>query len=118
MTAGTDQQTARVNVDAMTWRAFRILAIDADRSIADYLGRLVRDELRRARRRSREEQPARTPDSSDGVGAAPIERKPVRLADAEVLTVLPHPAGSSRIGIDPRGMMDPDRGRIEGRDDA
>ena len=65
MTSRTDQQTARVNVDDATWRDFRILALDLDRSIADYLGQLVRDELRRARRRNREES-ARTPERSDG----------------------------------------------------
>lgn len=42
MTAPTEQQTARTNVDDPTWRDFRILALDADRSVADYLGQLVR----------------------------------------------------------------------------
>jgi hypothetical protein len=93
-----EQQTARINVDDPTWRDFRILAIDADRSIADNLGQLVRDELRRARRRSREES-ARTPDRSDGdASVAPVSREkaPVRLADAQLLTALPPPGPPPR----------------------
>lgn len=43
-----EQQTARVNVDDATWQAFRIRAIQANRSVADELARLVRNELRRA----------------------------------------------------------------------
>jgi uncharacterized protein (DUF433 family) len=44
-----EQQTARVNVDDATWQAFRIRAIRANRSVADELARLVRNDLRRAR---------------------------------------------------------------------
>lgn len=98
MTSRTEQQTARVNVDDATWRDFRILALDLDRSIADYLGQLVRDELRRARRRNREES-ARTPERSDGdARVAPARRKkaPVRLAEAQLLTGLPHPDRTPR----------------------
>ena len=116
MTAGADQQTARVNVDATTWRAFRILAIDADRSIADYLGQLVRDELRRARRRRRE-QPAGRPDGSDVASPAAVERQrgSVRLADAQLLTGLPHPRRrSSPTETDPHGMMQPDHEGCDG----
>jgi hypothetical protein len=110
-----EQQTARVNVDDPTWRDFRILAVEADRSIADYLGQLVRDELRRARRRNREGA-ARAPARPDGdARVGPVERKkaPVRLADAQLLTALPHPGRhlERRGRVD--GMMEPER---EGRD--
>jgi hypothetical protein len=110
-----EQQTARVNVDDPTWRDFRILALDADRSIADYLGQLVRDELRRARRRNREGA-ARAPDRPDGdARVAPVERTkaPVRLAEAELLTALPHAGTPPRTQRSGRGMMEPER---EGRD--
>lgn len=115
MTAGTDQQTARVNVDDRTWRAFRILAIDADRSIADYLGQLIRDELRRARRRSRDGS-GRKHDTPDAARAEPVERKraPVRLADAQLLTGLPHPGRRSRPVTGPPGMMEPDHEGYDG----
>jgi hypothetical protein len=53
MTPGPEQQTARVNIGDEHWRQFRILAIESDRSVAAYLGQLVRDELRRSRRRQR-----------------------------------------------------------------
>jgi len=42
---------ARVAVDDATWRQFRQIALIRDRSIAAYLGALVRDELRRRRQR-------------------------------------------------------------------
>lgn len=41
-----EQQTARVNVDDATWQTFRIRAIQSGRSVADELGRLVRNDLR------------------------------------------------------------------------
>jgi hypothetical protein len=44
-----EQQTARINVDDATWQAFRTRAIQANRSVADELARLVRNDLRRAR---------------------------------------------------------------------
>jgi hypothetical protein len=43
-----EHQTARVNVDDATWQAFRIRAIQANRSVADELARLVRNDLCRA----------------------------------------------------------------------
>jgi plasmid stability protein len=43
-----EQQIARVNVDDATWQAFRIRAIQANRSVADELARLVRNDLRHA----------------------------------------------------------------------
>lgn len=39
------QQSARVNIDDRDWIRFRIRALEEDRSIADYLGDLVRAEL-------------------------------------------------------------------------
>lgn len=44
------QQMARVNLSGEEWRAFRSEAVVRERSVADYLGRLVRKELRRVRR--------------------------------------------------------------------
>ncbi len=78
-----DQQAARVNVSDDDWIAFRTVAMRQRRSIADYLGELVRRELAGA---------AGTPDEP-----APEERKPacskssapVLLADQELLTSLP-----------------------------
>lgn len=94
MTSGSDQQTARVNVDDERWREFRILAIEADRSIADYLGQLVRDELARSRKRKRraaETAPPDPEDTSQAPTAGERPTRPVRLADAELLTELPRP---------------------------
>ena len=42
---------ARVNVDLETWTAFRIEALRAHTSVAAYLGKLVRHEVARTRRR-------------------------------------------------------------------
>ncbi len=78
-----DQQAARVNVSDDDWIAFRTVAMRERRSIADYLGDLVRRELA---------SPAGTPGDP-----APKERKPARressarvlLADQELLTSLP-----------------------------
>jgi hypothetical protein len=41
------QQMARVNVDPATWAEFRVAALRSGRSVADYLGELVRRELGR-----------------------------------------------------------------------
>lgn len=99
MTSGSDQQTARVNVAGEMWREFRILAIEADRSIADYLGQLVRDELRRSRKRKRRAQETAPPDPEDirqdaSTGEGPT--RSLRLVDAKLLTALPRVAQSSR----------------------
>jgi hypothetical protein len=98
MTSGPGQQTARVNVDDERWREFRILAIEADRSIADYLGQLVVDELRRSRKRKRRTEEKAPPVLDDTNHAA--TRKPptrsMRLADAQLLTELPRPVAPSR----------------------
>jgi len=40
-TRGASQHMARVNVDAATWRAFRMEAVRTGTSIAGYLGALV-----------------------------------------------------------------------------
>ena len=51
------QQMARVNVSEEHWGEFRSEAVARNRSVAAYLGRLVRKELRRvARARALEEQ--------------------------------------------------------------
>ena len=51
------QQMARVNISEEHWREFRSEAVTRNRSVAAYLGRLVRKELRRvARARALEEQ--------------------------------------------------------------
>jgi len=99
MTSGPDQQTARVNVDDERWREFRIMAIEADRSIADYLGQLVVDELRRSRKRKLRTGEVAPPIAEDTHQAAPAGEGParsMRLADAQLLTELPRPAEPSR----------------------
>ena len=45
-----DQQMARVNLSSEEWRAFRSTAVLKQRSVAEYLGHLVRKELRRVER--------------------------------------------------------------------
>lgn len=45
------QHMARVNVDLETWTAFRVEALRAQMSVASYLGKLVRQEVARVRRR-------------------------------------------------------------------
>ena len=99
MTAGSQQQTARVNLDDERWREFRILAIESDRSIAEYLGQLVPDELRRCRKRKRRAHE----DASQTARDAPPPARPaneaaprIRLADAQLLTELPRPDESLR----------------------
>lgn len=104
MTSVADQQTARVNVDDEHWREFRILAIEADRSIADYLGQLVGDELRRSRKRKRRAEETAPPDREDVRQGPPTGEEParsIRLADAELLTALPRVAESSRCSRQP-----------------
>lgn len=99
MTTGPEQQTARVNIGDEHWRQFRILAIESDRSIAEYLGNLVRDELRRSRRRKRRwEEDAERASEDTHQGATTREEPPasIRLADAQLLTELPRPGESSK----------------------
>lgn len=104
MTAGTEQQTARVNIGDERWLEFRILAIESNRSIAEYLGQLVGDELRRSRKRKRRAEEDADP-TSDAThqGAATREepKKPIRLADANLLTELPRPNESPRRSFQP-----------------
>lgn len=57
------QRMARVNIDPTGWREFLRTAAAADRSVADYLGHLVRKELRRVTRREGR-GPAPPPDRS------------------------------------------------------
>lgn len=45
-----DQHMARVRLGEERWREFRALAVMKQRSVADYLGRLVQKELNRAQR--------------------------------------------------------------------
>ena len=45
------QRMARVNVEQDLWAEFRLASIASDRSVADYLGHLVKKELRSVRRR-------------------------------------------------------------------
>lgn len=81
-----DQQAARVNVSDDDWIEFRTLAMRKRRSIADYLGELVRRELDSSKKSAKEsffeksERPRRRP--------APR----VRIADQELLTQLPRRA--------------------------
>lgn len=88
MNRGANQQTARVNVDDEQWLRFRVLALEADRSIADYLGQLVRAELRRSKRRERRQT------TVEDTKPAPAktrtrESRSMRLADAQLLTDWP-----------------------------
>jgi hypothetical protein len=99
MTSGPEQQTARVNIGDEHWRQFRILAIESDRSVAEYLGQLVRDELRRSRRRKRRAEEEAEPGLGNRLAGATRGDEPkgsVRLADAQLLTELPSHDGSSR----------------------
>jgi hypothetical protein len=50
-TRGASQHMARVNVDAATWRAFRMEAVRTGTSAAGYLGALVIAEVDRLDRR-------------------------------------------------------------------
>jgi hypothetical protein len=45
-----DQQMARLDISSEEWHAFRSAAVLKERSVADYVGHLVRKELRRLRR--------------------------------------------------------------------
>lgn len=99
MTSVSEQQTARVNVDDDAWRRFRILAIESNRSIADYLGQLVGDELRRSRKRKRrrEEGAGATSEvAHQEAEARGGSKDSIRLADAKLLTALPRPSEPSR----------------------
>lgn len=75
---GNEQQSARVNVTDDDWVAFRTLAMQQHRSVADYLGQLVRSELG---------QPVGNPRRSPPT--PPRRSDPVRLADQQLLTQLP-----------------------------
>lgn len=104
MTAGSEQQTARVNIGDERWLEFRILAIESDRSIAEYLGQLVADELRRSRKRNRRGEEDADPASDDthqGATTREGPKKPIRLADAKLLTELPRPDESSQRSFQP-----------------
>jgi hypothetical protein len=97
-----EQQTARVNVDDATWQTFRIRAIQANRSVADELGRLVRNELCHS---PPIEPPTPSTDEPSGTGPCePLDSEPTRrptptvrrgrakqrLADLDLLTELPY----------------------------
>lgn len=79
-----DQQAARVNVRDDEWIEFRTFVMRKRRSIADYLGELVRRELGESKKPAKE---ARTdkPEPSRPRPSAPR----VRLAEQELLTGLP-----------------------------
>lgn len=79
-----DQQAARVNVSDNEWIDFRTLAMRRRRSIADYLGELVRRELN---------DPPRQPAVEEPRPARRRSSAPVRLSEQKLLTRLP---GSER----------------------
>jgi plasmid stability protein len=97
-----EQQTARVNVDDATWQAFRIRAIQAERSVADELGRLVRNDLRRSTPREGTAAARTKPPAAEAPARAkpspprkvtprgPRGRPKQRLADLDLLTGLPY----------------------------
>lgn len=79
-----DQPAARVTVSDDEWIEFRVLAMRKCRSIADYLGELVRRELggsKKAPKESRTKKQKRSRRQS---------ATRVRLVDQELLTGLPH----------------------------
>ena len=78
------QQNARINVTDSEWLAFRTRAMYEGRSVADYLGLLVRAELG-------EERTTRSPRSEPLPSGGPSSpRRRTRLADREVLAGLPY----------------------------
>ena len=79
-----DQQTARINVTDDEWLEFRTLAMRRRRSLADYLGALVRAEVSGADEPgdSKPVRPGRASHRAGGAGR-------VRLADQQLLTQLP-----------------------------
>ena len=67
-----DQHMARVRTGEETWVEFRVLAKSKQRTVADYLGRLVQKELNRAerteiRRAARVGRPDEEPAAEDWV---------------------------------------------------
>ncbi|MBW3579264.1 MAG: hypothetical protein KY462_16325 [Actinobacteria bacterium] len=84
-----DQQTARVNVSDDEWIEFRTLAMRKRRSIADYLGDLVRREL------DGSTEPTDEPCDEKSESARRHSPPRVRLADQELLTGLPRPRPES-----------------------
>jgi plasmid stability protein len=97
-----EQQTARVNVDDATWQAFRIRAIHSNRSVADELARLVRNDLLRARPvhpagsstsgppATEAQEPRRRAPTEVATKRVPRGRPRQRLADLDLLTELPY----------------------------
>lgn len=97
-----EQQTARVNVDDATWQTFRIRAIQADRSVADELGRLVRNDLRPSAPTEASALPGTKAPAVEAAARAkptpvkratprePGGRPKQRLADLDLLTGLPY----------------------------
>lgn len=76
-----DQQVARVNVGDDDWIEFRAFAMQKRRSVADYLGELVRRELSRAGKPSVEPEPVKRDRRRRST--------PVRLSDQDLLTEHP-----------------------------
>lgn len=79
-----DQRAARVNVGDDDWIEFRTLAMRQRRSIADYLGALVRRELARDVDAPADGARAESPERSRGASTSRV-----RLADQQLLTELP-----------------------------
>lgn len=77
-----DQQAARVNVSDDEWIEFRTLAMRKRRSIAEYLGELVRRELGATKKPAKESRP-KEPERPRRRSAPRV-----RLADQELLTGL------------------------------
>lgn len=90
------QQSARVNIDDRDWIRFRIRAMRHHRSIADYLGDLVRTELATRDTTESDEPvnddanppPAPTQDRTGNKAASKTARgERIRLSDVELLTL-------------------------------
>ena len=84
MLVSGDQQTARINVTDTEWLEFRTLAMRRRRSLADYIGKLVRAEISGAEDPD-DSIPSRPGPTSHRAGGA----SRVRLADQQLLTQLP-----------------------------
>ncbi len=78
---------ARVNVRYEEWLEFRLLAMTQKRSVADYLGELVRCEIDERKRHERTTE--RPSGSKEDPAASRPSRSRVRLAEANLLMSLP-----------------------------
>ncbi len=96
---GFDQQTARINVDDDTWRAFRRICLDDDEPISVVLGRLVDHQVARRRPATRPD-PVKPPrprvDTSTREQATSTAATATRAGPiSEALSLFDQPAGDA-----------------------